>query len=56
MDLHGYRFNWSLTIFYLGYFLVEIPSNILLKLIGARFYLPTLVVCFGFVSLCTACE
>lgn len=54
LNLVGYRFNWALSIFYIIYLLVEVPSNILLKRIGARFYLPFLVVGFGFVSLCTA--
>lgn len=55
-DLHlvGYRFNWALSVFYIVYLLVEIPSNILLKYIGPRFYIPMLVVGFGFVSMCTA--
>jgi len=55
-DLHlvGYRFNWALSVFYIIYLLVEVPSNILLKYIGPRFYIPMLVVGFGFVSLCTA--
>ncbi|KAK3937842.1 major facilitator superfamily domain-containing protein [Diplogelasinospora grovesii] len=54
LDLHGLRFNWALSIFYIVYLLVEVPSNILLKRIGARFYLPFLVCGFGLVSLCTA--
>ena len=55
LDLHGYRFNMALTIFYIGYFLVEIPSNVLLKIVGAKYYLPGMVVAFGLVSMCTAC-
>ncbi|KAH8589341.1 major facilitator superfamily domain-containing protein [Bisporella sp. PMI_857] len=55
-DLHlvGFRFNWALTIFYISYIAVEIPSNIILKIIGGRYYLPLLVVGFGLVSMCTA--
>lgn len=55
-DLHleGLRFNWALSIFYIVYLTVEVPSNILLKRIGPRFYLPSLVVGFGLVSLCSA--
>lgn len=56
-DLHltqGVRFNWVTSIFYIVYMFVEVPSNILLKWIGPRFYLPLLVVGFGVVSLCTA--
>ncbi|KAL2019755.1 hypothetical protein VTK56DRAFT_9199 [Thermocarpiscus australiensis] len=55
LDLNqGVRFNWVLSIFYIVYLLVEVPSNIVLKRIGGRFYLPFLVCGFGFVSLCTA--
>ncbi|KAK4458444.1 putative MFS transporter [Cladorrhinum samala] len=50
----GLKFNWALSIFYIIYLLVEVPSNILLKKIGARYYLPLLVCGFGFISLCTA--
>jgi sugar phosphate permease len=50
----GVRFNWALSIFYIVYLLVEVPSNIILKRVGPRYYLPFLVVGFGMVSLCTA--
>lgn len=56
LGLHGYRFNWTLTIFYISYALVEVPSQMLLKIIGARYYIPGLVVAFGLVSMCTACK
>lgn len=54
LDLAGTRFNWALSVFYIVYLLVEVPSNILLKHIGPRYYLPALVVGFGLVSMCTA--
>ncbi|KAM0722686.1 hypothetical protein Q7P37_002127 [Cladosporium fusiforme] len=54
LDLSGYRFNWALTIFYFTYIAVEVPSNIILKAVGPRFWLPFLVFSFGLVSLCTA--
>lgn len=54
LHLYGYRFNWALSVFYIVYLLVEVPSNILLKRIGPRWYIPGLVVGFGFVSMCTA--
>ncbi|KAF9731430.1 hypothetical protein PMIN06_003117 [Paraphaeosphaeria minitans] len=55
-DLHlvGVRFNWVTSIFYIIYIFVEVPSNILLKLIGPKYYLPLLVCGFGLVSLCSA--
>ncbi|KAF5490645.1 putative transporter [Colletotrichum fructicola] len=54
INLEGFRFNWVLSIFYIVYLFVEVPSNIVLKRVGPRFYLPFLVVGFGVVSLCTA--
>jgi hypothetical protein len=54
LDLTGLRFNWALTIFYMSYIAIEVPSNIILKIIGARFYLPALVVAFGLISMCSA--
>lgn len=54
LGLEGLRFNWALSIFYIVYLVVEVPSNIILKHVGARFYLPALVVGFGLVSLCSA--
>jgi MFS family permease len=50
----GYRFNWVTSIFYIVYMFVEVPSNIILKKIGPKYYLPLLVCGFGFVSLCSA--
>ncbi|KAA8911743.1 major facilitator superfamily domain-containing protein [Sphaerosporella brunnea] len=52
--LEGFRFNWALTIFYIPYLLVEIPSNIALKHVGAKIFIPFLVFGFGFCSMCTA--
>ncbi|EON67437.1 hypothetical protein W97_06691 [Coniosporium apollinis CBS 100218] len=54
LALVGYRFNWALSIFYVTYMLVEIPSNIILKKVGPRFWIPFLVGGFGLVSICTA--
>jgi len=54
LKLEGYKFNWSLTIFYIIYIFVEVPSNIILKRVGARLWIPFLVAAFGVVSLGTA--
>ncbi|KAI1330139.1 MFS general substrate transporter [Xylariaceae sp. FL0255] len=54
LDLVGYRFNIATSLFYVAYLLVEIPSNILLKKVGPRFYIPGLVFGFGVVSVGTA--
>lgn len=55
LDLNrGVRFNWVTSIFYIVYMFVEVPSNLLLKRLGPKYYLPLLVVGFGVVSLCSA--
>ncbi|KFA67518.1 hypothetical protein S40285_08002 [Stachybotrys chlorohalonatus IBT 40285] len=54
LNLIGVRYNLILTVFFIFYLAVEIPSNVILKNVGPRFYLPSLVFCFGLVSLCTA--
>ncbi|PNP56877.1 hypothetical protein FNYG_15311 [Fusarium nygamai] len=54
LNLVKYRYNILLTVFFIFYLAVEIPSNVVLKNIGPRWYLPGLVFCFGLVSLCTA--
>ncbi|KAK1773761.1 major facilitator superfamily domain-containing protein [Copromyces sp. CBS 386.78] len=54
LNLQGTQFNWALSIFYIIYCLFEVPSNVLLKAVGPRFFLPLLVSGFGLVSLCTA--
>ncbi|TKX26478.1 MFS transporter-like protein 17 [Elsinoe australis] len=54
LNLVGYQFNWALTVFYVIYGIVEVPSNILLKRIGPRWWIPFLVLGFGLISLCTA--
>jgi len=43
-----------LTAFFLPYAAVEVPSNILLKKIGPKYYLPFLVIAFGLVTTCTS--
>jgi MFS family permease len=41
-------------IFFLGYFIFEVPSNILLSKVGARTWIARILVTWGIVSACTA--
>jgi MFS family permease len=52
LDLSGNRFNVSLTVFYILYVLLDIPSNWLLKVVGGGRYLPLLAMAWGIVSTC----
>src|ERR1700691_4109280 len=46
-------FAFSLTAFAIAYFLCEIPSNLILERVGARFWLARIAVTWGMAS--TAC-
>ena len=50
LSLGGTRFNVALTVFYIPYILVNVPSNLILKRVGSGFYLPFLITCWGIVS------
>ena len=52
LNLVGDQFNVALTVFYILYILLDIPSNWLLKIIGGGRYLPILAVCWGIVGTC----
>lgn len=47
-------YNISLSIFYICYALIEIPSNLVLRKVGASLWIPIIIVSFGLVSMCTA--
>ncbi|KAI0254773.1 MFS general substrate transporter [Lactifluus subvellereus] len=55
-DLHlkGQQFNTVLSVFYVGYILMQIPSNLFLNYIGRpSIYLPTCMVLWGVISCLT---
>ncbi|KAI5368153.1 Putative major facilitator superfamily, MFS transporter superfamily [Septoria linicola] len=52
LELTGNRYNVALTVFYILYVLVDIPSNILLKVVGGGRYLPLLAMAWGIVGTC----
>ncbi|KAG8903381.1 hypothetical protein FRB99_003373 [Tulasnella sp. 403] len=54
LRLVGYQYNIGLSIFYIFYALSEVPSNLVLKKVGANIWIPTMVVFFGFVCFITA--
>ncbi|KAH7390305.1 MFS nicotinic acid transporter-like protein [Cadophora sp. MPI-SDFR-AT-0126] len=51
-DLHftGNEYLFTLTIYFIGYVLFEIPCNIVLKRTTPRFWLPTLMLAWGVVA------
>lgn len=52
LGLVGNQFNIALTVFYVLYILLDIPSNWLLKIVGGGRYLPILAGCWGIVGTC----
>ncbi len=44
----------ALGIFFLGYFLFEVPSNLILHKVGARVWICRVLVTWGIISGCTA--
>ncbi|SMR63026.1 unnamed protein product [Zymoseptoria tritici ST99CH_3D1] len=52
LNLTGNRYNISLTVFYILYVLLDVPSNWLLKIVGGGRYLPILAMAWGVVGTC----
>ncbi|KAJ1022556.1 hypothetical protein NDA16_003545 [Ustilago loliicola] len=52
LRLTGNKFNIALAIFYITYIASEIPSNMMLRKLGAKFWLPFIVFCWGIVTVC----
>ncbi|KAF2864302.1 MFS transporter-like protein [Piedraia hortae CBS 480.64] len=53
-DLHltGEKYNVALTVFYILYILVDIPSNWVLAKVGGGHYLPILAAAWGIIGVC----
>lgn len=47
LKLTGTQFNLSLMVFYIPYILVDVPSNWIVKKVGAGYYLPALITLWG---------
>ncbi|KIV90145.1 hypothetical protein PV10_07485 [Exophiala mesophila] len=43
----GARYNIALLVFFIGYALFELPSNYILRIVGARVWIPILVLLWG---------
>ncbi|KAK9680510.1 hypothetical protein K7432_015913, partial [Basidiobolus ranarum] len=48
------EYNWSLSIFFIGYVLFEVPSNIMLKKIGPSRWIPIVMIAWAVVMMCMA--
>ncbi|KAG9069231.1 hypothetical protein KI688_010128 [Linnemannia hyalina] len=54
ISLTASEYNWALSIFFIGYVLFEIPSNILLKLVGPRKWICVIMVFWGGIMMAMA--
>ena len=50
LALTATAFGWGAGIFFLGYFLFEVPSNLMLQKYGARFWIARIMVSWGLLS------
>jgi MFS transporter, ACS family, tartrate transporter len=46
----AYLYGWGAGIFFLGYFLFEVPSNVILAKVGARWWIARIMITWGFVA------
>ena len=54
LGLNAAMFGMSVSIFYIGYCLFEIPSNLLLTRFGARLWIARIMITWGLASAATA--
>ncbi|KAK9764553.1 hypothetical protein K7432_007852 [Basidiobolus ranarum] len=48
------QFSWSLSIFFIGYVIFEVPSNIILKKIGPSRWIPIVMITWAIIMMCIA--
>ena len=46
----AYIYGWGAGIFFLGYFLFEVPSNVILAKVGARRWIARIMISWGLVA------
>src|SRR5437667_4788407 len=46
----AYIYGWGAGIFFLGYFLFEVPSNVILAKVGARKWIARIMITWGIVA------
>jgi ACS family tartrate transporter-like MFS transporter len=50
LGLTAYVYGWGAGIFFLGYFLFEVPSNLLLEKVGARRWIARIMISWGLMA------
>jgi len=54
LGLTATMFGWAAGLFFLGYFMFEIPSNLLMQRFGARIWIARIMITWGLISMGTA--
>ncbi|KAF9180833.1 hypothetical protein BGZ51_005876 [Haplosporangium sp. Z 767] len=54
LNLAPSEYNWALSIFFIGYVLFEVPSNMCLKRIGPRIWISFIMFVWGLIMMCMA--
>ncbi|KAJ1663738.1 hypothetical protein IW140_004660 [Coemansia sp. RSA 1813] len=54
LGLHGSQFNWVVSAFFFTYIFCEVPSNMMLKKVGPRLWIPFIAVCWSVLVGCLA--
>jgi len=55
IGVNAYYYGWGAGIFFIGYFLFEVPSNVALKFFGARIWIARIMITWGILSALMAC-
>ena len=54
LGLTATMFGWAAGLFFFGYFMFEIPSNLLMQRFGARIWIARIMITWGLISMATA--
>ncbi|CRG83538.1 hypothetical protein PISL3812_00890 [Talaromyces islandicus] len=54
LGLHGTQFNTATSILFIGYLLMQLPSNLIFTRLRPAIYLPTVMIIWGVISGCQA--
>src|ERR1700748_3610874 len=54
LGFSGAVYGFGAGIFFIGYFLLEVPSNLALHKVGARKWMARIMITWGLISACTA--
>jgi len=54
LDLTAAQFGLGAGLFFIGYFIFEVPSNLIMQRVGARVWIARIMISWGLISMATA--